>query len=81
MSDKPVRNPYFCVSQPVTIDHMRIQVRVPDELGEELEAEAEELGYDNLSSYLRWIINERDGTLRERVDELEERVTALEQQE
>ena len=58
---------------------MRIQVRVPDELGEKLEAEAEERGYDSLSPYIRWIINERDGTLRERVDELEDRVTALEQ--
>lgn len=59
--------------------YMRIQVRVDDDLGAELEREAEEMGFDSLSPYLRWIIKEREGTLKDRVERLEERVTALEE--
>lgn len=71
--------PNVFVPQALTVAHMRIQVRVDDEIAEQLEREAEEMGFDSLSPYLRWIIRNRDGSLLDRVDDLEERLIAVEQ--
>lgn len=57
-----------------------LNFRVPDDLRDELEAEAEEKGYGTLSAYLRSIIQQRhESADAGDYEELEERIEELEQ--
>jgi len=61
-----------------------ITLRLPSELLEDLSQEADEQGYSSRSEYIRQIVRNRNDTgpntdIRERVDELEQRVEQLEE--